>query len=114
MSHSSMTNLRTIPSTYSIPYNLRRELILLLDPNSVLGNDWRVLAEALGVDAQIPMLRTRCNPTDCLLEEVEHQGKSLDWLADVLEERRRLDAASVIREHVNSASPNKRRKKTEE
>lgn len=108
----SSFNLKTVSSTYTVPYKLRRELIMLLDPPSVLGNDWRILAEALGADAQIPMLRNERNPTDCLLEEVEHQGKSLGWLADVLQEKKRLDAATVIKGYIDAAP--KKRKKTEE
>ena len=82
------------------------ELVVLLDPLAPLGNDWRVLASALEMDSLIPLLKSTpaYNPTETLLEEVERQTKSLEWMASVMMKAKRLDAANVIMKYANSNS----------
>ena len=80
------------------------ELVLLLDPLATLGNDWRILASALELDSLIPLLKDTpaYKPTETMLEEVEHQCKGLQWLASVMIQARRLDAANAVMKYVNT------------
>ena len=91
-------------SPRTISHELCMELVLLLDPLATLGNDWRILASALELDSLIPLLKDTpaYKPTETLLEEVEHQCKGLQWLASVMIQARRLDAANAVMKYVNT------------
>ncbi|XP_071476840.1 netrin receptor UNC5C-like [Diadema antillarum] len=84
------------------PHSLRVELGRLLDPPNLLGNDWRALAESLGIDSRINWLETLPSPTYRLLDVAQQQGFDFNWLVDVLSAVSRVDAAEVARRYCVS------------
>ncbi|XP_033102240.1 netrin receptor UNC5B-like [Anneissia japonica] len=95
---SSMDNINIAsPCTFEvIPHQLQMDLVMLLDPPSLLGKDWRIVASALDLDATIPLLKNQPSPTTHLLQSLVQQDKTMDWLAEILLKNDRLDAANVI------------------
>ena len=87
--------------TPSIPFDLYIDLCIALDPVDPSGNDWRMLAARLQLSRYINYLKThyKDGPTSCVLLCWMKQKESMDKLADILEEIKRGDAASLIRNY---------------
>lgn len=64
-----------------IPQGLRTKLKFLMDTHSILGRNWKCLAEKLGYDGIIPYLDTKAeSPTEVLLDVVENTNVPLERL----------------------------------
>lgn len=88
-------------STHYIPYELRSKLKIKLDPTNPLGNDWRRLADFLNLSQFIEYLKClQSSPTEELLCVVEHRNMTLEELAAMLHDIRRLDAETIVREYI--------------
>ena len=84
-----------------LPHRLRTTLITLLDPDNIFGNDWRILASALGLDSLAEYLRTKRSPTDVLLNAALQNGKDLRWLVDIMVDAPRLDVVMEIKKYID-------------
>ena len=87
------------PSTDSLTYRIRNELILILDPPHPKG-DWRSLADGVGFEMKHIRWLANCNssasPTDMLLTALESKKYPLYKLAEKLRDIGRDDAASLV------------------
>ncbi|KAM7451780.1 Netrin receptor unc5c [Porites harrisoni] len=87
------------PSTDSLTYRIRNELILILDPPHPKG-DWRSLADGVGFEMKHIRWLANCNssasPTDILLTALESKKYPLYKLAEKLRNIGRDDAASLV------------------
>lgn len=85
------------------PDDLKRDLMILLDPRAPLGNDWRALASKLSLDQVITFLESlRSSQTLALLQHMEQQGACMVYLQQVLNDIGRLDASNLVAEYINN------------
>ena len=87
-----------------LPYQLKRHLFLLLDTNNQQGNDWRMLASKLGLDAMIFHIGTKVNPTLEVLRYFETMGQPVSKLEKHLRDMDRSDAADVVSKYIEVQS----------
>ena len=87
---------------HELPYKLRNQLKLLLDPLNPFGNDWRELAEKLDLDNCINFLFSKESPTSCLLDHVENRNISLSKLRQIFKAMGRKDCVSIIDKHFEA------------
>ncbi|XP_076459267.1 netrin receptor UNC5C-like isoform X2 [Babylonia areolata] len=88
-----------------LPSHTRSQLCQLLDPPSVRGNDWRMLAQALKLDRYVSYLDTQNSPTGGILDlwEARHGNRcSVSDLSTALRAMGRMDAAEVLEEDAGS------------
>lgn len=84
-----------------LPPELFEQLQMLLEPNSVTGNDWRRLASHLGLcGMKIRFLSCQRSPAAAILELFEEQNGSLQELHYLMTSMERLDCASVIQNYL--------------
>ncbi|KAL4218158.1 netrin receptor [Mactra antiquata] len=95
------SNFHDTPVTRNIPHNLRKQLVILLDPvRTPIGNDWRDFASALHLDELIPSLEASGNPTSNLLDKVEERDIRLDELKDIFLSIQREDCVREICKYI--------------
>ncbi|XP_038073139.1 uncharacterized protein LOC119741456 [Patiria miniata] len=83
-----------------LPFAIKRDLFLLLDPKLPSGNDWRMLASQLGLDAMIYYFDMQINPTMEVLKAFEIMNRPLSELEEQLRLLGRDDAADVVKMHL--------------
>lgn len=97
------------PPCNRLPPELFEQLQMLLEPNSITGNDWRRLASHLGLcGMKIRFMSCQRSPAAAILELFEEQNGSLQELHYLMTLMERLDCASVIQNYLNgtqSGSP---------
>ncbi|XP_064332540.1 UNC5C-like protein isoform X2 [Camelus dromedarius] len=97
------------PPCNRLPPELFERLQMLLEPNSITGNDWRRLASHLGLcGMKIRFLSCQRSPAAAILELFEEQNGSLQELHYLMTIMERLDCASVIQSYLSgtqSGSP---------
>ncbi|XP_043306878.1 UNC5C-like protein [Cervus elaphus] len=97
------------PPCNRLPPELFEQLQMLLEPNSITGNDWRRLASHLGLcGMKIRFMSCQRSPAAAILELFEEQNGSLQELHYLMTVMERLDCASVIQNYLNgtqSGSP---------
>ncbi len=86
-----------------LPFLVKRNLFLLLDPKLPSGKDWRMLASQLGMDAMIYSFDTQINPTMEVLKIFEIMDRPITELEDHLRYMDRNDAADVIKIHLGKS-----------
>lgn len=90
------------PLCNRLPPELFEQLQMLLEPNSVTGNDWRRLASHLGLcGMKIRFLSCQRSPAAAILELFEEQNGSLQELHYLMTSMERLDCASAIQNYLN-------------
>ncbi|XP_071795257.1 uncharacterized protein [Asterias amurensis] len=83
-----------------LPFLVKRDLFLLLDPKVKTGKDWRMLASQLGMDAMINSFDMQINPTMEVLKIFEIMDRPIKELEDHLRYMDRNDAADIIKVHL--------------
>lgn len=87
-----------------MPYPLKHKLFLLLDTPHPKGNDWRMLATKLGLEARIFQMQTARNPTLEVLQDFEKMDRAVGDLEVILRDMKRSDAADVVKQFIDSNS----------
>lgn len=91
----------TISLHLRLPPELFEQLQMLLEPNSITGNDWRRLASHLGLcGMKIRFLSCQRSPAAAILELFEEQNGSLKELHYLMTLMERLDCASAIQNYL--------------
>ncbi|XP_033347262.1 netrin receptor UNC5C-like isoform X1 [Bombus vosnesenskii] len=97
--NSNRSTESIVPRPFRFSKTLRRQLCQCLDPPSVRGNDWRMLAQRLQVDRYVDYFATKSSPTEHILDLWEAKHQEATALADLLNHLRlmgRVDAANVL------------------
>ncbi|XP_017766227.1 PREDICTED: netrin receptor UNC5C-like [Eufriesea mexicana] len=97
--NSTRSTESVVPRPFRFSKTLRRQLCQCLDPPSVRGNDWRMLAQRLQVDRYVDYFATKASPTEHILDLWEAKHQEGTALADLLNHLRlmgRVDAANVL------------------
>uniref|UniRef100_G3TJA1 UNC5C-like protein n=1 Tax=Loxodonta africana TaxID=9785 RepID=G3TJA1_LOXAF len=90
------------PPCNRLPPELFEQLQMLLEPNSITGNDWRRLASHLGLcGMKIRFLSCQRSPAAAILELFEEQNGSLQELHYLMTVMDRLDCASAIQSYLS-------------
>uniref|UniRef100_A0A7N9DCG4 Unc-5 family C-terminal like n=1 Tax=Macaca fascicularis TaxID=9541 RepID=A0A7N9DCG4_MACFA len=90
------------PPCNRLPPELFEQLQMLLEPNSITGNDWRRLASHLGLcGMKIRFLSCQRSPAAAILELFEEQNGSLQELHYLMTVMERLDCASAIQNYLS-------------
>ncbi|XP_007934467.1 UNC5C-like protein [Orycteropus afer afer] len=85
-----------------LPPELFEQLQMLLEPNSITGNDWRRLASHLGLcGMKIRFLSCQRSPAAAILELFQEQNGSLQELHYLMTVMERLDCASAIQSYLS-------------
>ncbi|CAK6447018.1 unnamed protein product [Pipistrellus nathusii] len=94
------------PPCNRLPPELFKQLQMLLEPDSITGNDWRRLASHLGLcGMKIRFLSCQSSPAAAILELFEEQNGSLQELHYLMTLMERLDCASAIQSYMGSPAP---------
>ncbi|XP_044632566.2 UNC5C-like protein [Equus asinus] len=97
------------PPCNRLPPELFEQLRMLLEPNSITGNDWRRLASHLGLcGMKIRFMSCQPSPAAAVLELFEEQNGSLQELHCIMTVMERLDCASAVQRYLSgtqSGSP---------
>ncbi|GIY41462.1 netrin receptor UNC5B [Caerostris extrusa] len=92
-------------NVFRLTPDVRKQLCICLDPPNSRGNDWRRLAEELGVNRYINYFATKSSPTDHILdlwEARDQEANSLGNLLNILRVMGRGDAVQVVEKEVGS------------
>ena len=84
---------------FRIPLAVKQSLALLLDPPTPVNNDWRMLADRLGVNRYINFFGTQPSPTEAILnlwEARNRESTAVAGLVNTLRGMGRSDAAQVL------------------
>ena len=87
------------PPAFRIPLHVKQALARLLDPPTANSNDWRVLAERLGVNRYVNFFATQPSPTEAILnlwEARNRESTAVAGLVNTLRGMSRHDAAQVL------------------
>ena len=96
---SSMTSTPLEAAPFRIPVSVKNSLASLLDPPNSHNNDWRLLAERLGVNRYITFFATQPSPTEAILnlwEARNRESTAVAGLVNTLRGMGRHDAAQVL------------------
>ncbi|XP_059473091.1 netrin receptor UNC5B isoform X2 [Neocloeon triangulifer] len=96
---SLVTTLEPAGPAFKFPRGLRKQLSQCLDPPNARGNDWRMLAQKLGMDRYIAFFATKPSPTEHILDlwEARHRDSSASAeFLNILRAMGRMDAAGVV------------------
>ncbi|XP_065342222.1 netrin receptor UNC5C isoform X2 [Cloeon dipterum] len=96
---SSLVTLEPTGPVFKFPRGLRKQLSQCLDPPNTRGNDWRMLAQKLGVDRYIAYFATKSSPTEHILDlwEARHRDTSASAeFLNILRAMGRMDAAGAV------------------
>ena len=96
---SSMTSTPLDAAPFRIPVSVKTSLASLLDPPNSHNNDWRLLAERLGVNRYITFFATQPSPTEAILnlwEARNRESTAVAGLVNTLRGMGRHDAAQVL------------------
>ncbi|XP_039620745.1 UNC5C-like protein isoform X1 [Polypterus senegalus] len=99
---------RVSPKPYCnrIPRELFEQLQMLLEPNTVSGNDWRKLASRLGLcGTKIRFMSCQQSPAAATLEFFEELNGSLHDLYKIMLSMERLDCAVTVEAFLNDPLP---------
>ncbi|XP_071034968.1 netrin receptor UNC5C isoform X2 [Parasteatoda tepidariorum] len=92
-------------NVFRLTPDVRKQLCICLDPPNSRGNDWRRLAQELGVNRYINYFATKRSPTDHILDLWEarvQEVSSLGNLLNILRVMGRCDAVEVVEKEVGS------------
>ena len=102
-SSSGCSSLGSAPADGSAPFRIplavKQSLALLLDPPTSANNDWRLLADRLGVNRYINFFGTQPSPTEAILnlwEARNRESTAVAGLVNTLRGMGRHDAAQVL------------------
>ena len=100
-SSSGCSSLGSTPhdAPFRIPLSVKQSLSQLLDPPNSNNNDWRLLAERLGVNRYITFFGTQPSPTEAILnlwEARNRESTAVAGLVNTLRGMGRHDAAQVL------------------
>ena len=102
-SSSGCSSLGSAPADGSAPFRIplavKQSLALLLDPPTSADNDWRLLADRLGVNRYINFFGTQPSPTEAILnlwEARNRESTAVAGLVNTLRGMGRHDAAQVL------------------
>lgn len=100
-SSSGCSSLGSTPADppFRIPLAVKQNLSQLLDPPCNTNNDWRMLAERLGVNRYITFFATQPSPTEAILhlwEARNRESTAVAGLVNTLRGMNRHDAAQVL------------------
>ena len=98
-SSSGCSSLNTDAPAFRIPLHVKQSLSRLLDPPSATSNDWRQLAERLGVNRYVNFFATQPSPTEAILnlwEARNRESTAVAGLVNTLRGMNRHDAAQVL------------------
>ena len=96
---SSLASAAASETAFRIPVSVKASLAQLLDPPSSNNNDWRLLAERLGVTRYTSFFSTQPSPTEAILNlwEARHrESTAVAGLVNTLRGMARHDAAQVL------------------
>jgi len=85
--------------SFRIPLSVKQSLSLILDPPAPHSNDWRQLAERLGVNRYVNFFSTQPSPTEAILnlwEARNRESTAVAGLVNTLRGMGRHDAAQVL------------------
>ncbi|XP_070579312.1 UNC5C-like protein [Ptychodera flava] len=104
-----------IINPHHIPHELKIKLQTMLDGTCAFGQDWRGLADQIGLGEFIECLNRKDSPTYCLLDAFQKTGKDLNDLALTMGKIGREDVKRVVLEYirVQSESQNNARQQPE-
>ena len=86
-------------TVFRLSKNTKRDLCSCLDPPTARGNDWRMLAQKLGVDHYIAYFATKQSPTEHILDLWECRNREVSALPDLIGVFRlmgRTDAVTIL------------------
>jgi len=101
-SSSGCSSLGSTPADgapFRIPLSVKQSLSMLLDPPTPNNNDWRQLAERLGVNRYMTFFATQPSPTEAILnlwEARNRESTAVAGLVNTLRGMGRHDAAQVL------------------
>jgi len=84
---------------FRIPLSVKQSLALILDPPSPHSNDWRQLADRLGVNRYVTFFTTQPSPTEAILnlwEARNRESTAVAGLVNTLRGMGRHDAAQIL------------------
>lgn len=87
------------PAPFRIPLTVKQAVASLLDPPAALNNDWRQLAERLGVNRYVTFFATQPSPTEAILnlwEARNRESTAVAGLVNTLRGMGRHDAAKIL------------------
>ena len=96
---SSLGSTQAESAPFRIPLAVKQNLSCLLDPPNPGNNDWRQLAERLGVNRYITFFATQPSPTEAILnlwEARNRESTAVAGLVNTLRGMGRHDAAQVL------------------
>ena len=89
---------------YSPQLFVKQSMSLLLDPPTPNNNDWRQLAERLGVNRYMTFFATQPSPTEAILnlwEARNRESTAVAGLVNTLSRMGRHDAAQILQAGLN-------------
>ena len=95
-------------------HGLREKLIILLDPNTIGGNNWKGVASEMLMDFEtVNYIASKDNPTEMVLNLWENQleppakfkNRQLSDFTKILEKIGRHDAATETEEYIKIGMP---------
>lgn len=98
-SSSGFSSTGSDPAPFRIPVQVKQAIARLLDPPTTNNNDWRQLAERLGVNRYITFFATQTSPTEAILDLWEARNRESTAVAGLVNSLRgmgRHDAAQVL------------------
>ena len=96
---SSLASAAASETAFRIPVSVKASLAQLLDPPAPNNNDWRLLAERLGVTRYTSFFSAQPSPTEAILNlwEARHrESTAVAGLVNTLRGMARHDAAQVL------------------
>ncbi|KAJ6643789.1 Netrin receptor unc-5 [Pseudolycoriella hygida] len=99
VSNKGVNTVQDTEVAFKLTRQAKRELCSCLDPPTNRGNDWRMLAQKLGVDRYIAYFATKPSPTEQILDLWECRNRDNNDLVKLtvfLRNMGRLDAVEIL------------------